>query len=273
MSWQVSAILFAIYAYEGVKRLEPEDLVLRCNPLGTWRVASPVQLWRKWYLVSLLPPFFATIVARHETGAKFLPDDGRDIQSLAGSIEPILALRLLGALDLLVIVFGIPWGISHRGSAGLFAFLAFALALSAAIVLRSAGVRFSAGESRGSAFRKSMSFLSPFASPFAAEAALSSLLQSYSRITVISDLLGEAKFRALIRPATYDLESRQSGVGGSLLENIALALPRSERVKILEAAADGCTKFERFCPRCAERYSLASTSCADCNGIALSASS
>jgi hypothetical protein len=273
VSWQVGAILFAIGAFEGVRRLEPEDLLLRCNPLGSWRVVSPIQLWRDWYLVSVLPPFFLTIVARHEAGAKLLPDGATDIQTVAGSIEPILALRLLGALDFLLIVFGVPWGISYRGSAGLLAFLGCALVLSAAITLRLAAVRFCVGEARWAAFRSATSFLSPFASPFAAESALSSLLQSHARIAVISDLLGEAKFRALIRPAAYDVELRQSAIGGSFLADIALALPRSERVRILESAGEGCTKLERFCPRCAERYSLASISCADCDGIALSASS
>ena len=95
-------------------------------------------------------------------------------------------------------------------------------------------------------------------------------MQGQSRIAVISDLLGETKFRALIRPAAYDVESHKSGRTGSLLEDIALSLPKSERAKILESAGFGCTELERFCPRCAEKYSLETTSCADCDGIALS---
>ena len=271
MSWQVGAILFAISAVEGVRRVEPEDLVLRCNPLGTWRVATPVHLWREWCLVSVLPPFFLTIVARNEAGAKSIHGSVSDVGPRATSLQQIVTLRLLCALDFLVIVFGIPWGILHRGSAGLLAFFALALALSTVIVVRSAAVRCNGG-SRTAAFRKAISFLSPFASPFAAEAALSSLLEGQPRIAVISSLLGEAKFRALIRPAAYDVESRRSEIGGSFLEDIAKALPRSERIKILESAGDGCTKLERFCPRCAEKYSLESTACTDCNGVALSRS-
>ena len=270
MNWQVGAILFAIGAFEGVRRLEPEDLALRYTPLGGWRVASPAHLWRKWYLVSVLPPFVVTIVARPEAGAKSLPRNETDVRSFARSVQSVLPLRLLGALDFLLVVFGIPWGISHHGSAGLLAFFALALVLSAAIVLRSAAVRVASGEPRWRAFRKAVGFLSPFAAPFAAEATLSSLLQSQSRVAVISDLLGETKFRALIRPAAYDVQSRKSGSTWSLLEDIALSLPKSERAKILESAGFGCTALERFCPRCAERYSLETTSCADCDGIALS---
>ena len=273
MSWQVGAILFAICAFEGVRRLEPEDLILRCNPLGTWRVASPVRLWRTWCLVSVLPPFFVTVVARHEAGARLVRGNGSDVESIGTSIRQIRALRVLCALDFLVIVFGIPWGITHRGAAGLFAFVALALALSSVIVMRLAAVRFGEGESRMTGLRKAMSFLSPFASPFAAEAALSSMLERQPRIAVISGLLGDTKFGALIRPAAYDLELRPSQNGVSFVGDIARALSKSERARILKSAGEGCTERERFCPRCAERYSLESTECADCDGIALSARS
>lgn len=271
MSWQVAAILFAILAFEGVRRLDSEDVILRCDPLGTWRVAVPLQLWRQWYLVSALPAFFLTVVVRRESSSKSLRDDRGHIRSLVRATEPVLSLRLLCALDFLVVVIGIPWGISRYGSAGLLAFIALPLALSAVIMIRSAAVLLSQGHSRWAAFRSSTSFLSPFASPFAAEAALSSLLENHSPIAVISTLLGEAEFAALMRPAAYDVESRQSETAGSLLGELARALPSNERMTILESAANGCTEFERFCPRCAERYSLESTACADCDGVQLRA--
>lgn len=271
MSWQVAAILFAIVAFEGVRRLDPDGLVLRCNPLGAWRVASPVQLWRQWHLVSVLPPFFLTIVVRREAGGKSVARDRDEVRSVIDGIEPILALRLLCALDFLLVVIGIPWGISQHGAAGLFALVACSFAVSAIIVTRLAVVRYTAGLSRWAAFRGSTSFLSPFAAPYAAESAVSSLLQQRAPIAVISGLLGEARFGDLVRPAAYDLESLQGGNDDSLLEEIARALSKSERAKILATAGDGCTDVERFCPRCAERYSVESTVCADCDGILLRA--
>lgn len=269
MSWEVAAILYAISAIEGVRRLQPDEVVLRCGPLGGWRVVSPVRLWRSWYLVSILAPFFLTIVPRGSSDASVLQSDRAELRSFATSIEPILTLRVLGALDLVVVVLGIPWGVSKHGSTGLIAFFACALALSAAITLRSASLPLMAGESRKVGFRKAISFLSPFASPLAAEAALSARAQTCSRLAVMLELLDETKFRAMVRSSVYDIKSRGSAIGGSCLEEIALALPDGERTRILDSAGEGCTAAQRFCPRCAERYSPDSTTCADCEGIAL----
>ena len=87
MSWQLVAILFVIVAFEGVRQLGPDELVLRCNPLGVWRIATPMHLWRDWHLVSLLPPFFLTIAVPPGVGANPLPDGGRDITQFANGIR------------------------------------------------------------------------------------------------------------------------------------------------------------------------------------------
>lgn len=270
MSWQLVAILFVISAFEGVRRLGPEELVLRSNPLGVWRVASPTKLWGDWYLVSILPPFFLTIVVHRDVAANALPGASTDIRPFITSIEPILALRLLGALDFLAIVLGIPWGISRHGSAALFAFLGCALALSAAIALRCTSFLISEGQSRRLVFRTAISLLSPFASPIAAESALSARIRRYPRLATISGLLGDEGFSALVRRSAYDVESRVRAIDGSLLEEIALSIPGSERVRIVDSASDGCTGEERYCPRCGEKYSQETLFCADCYGIALS---
>jgi hypothetical protein len=270
VSWEVAPILFAISAFEGVRRVQPDDVILRRGPFGGWRVVSPVRLGRSWHLVSVLAPFFLTIVAQSDSdsAATGVDEDASDMRSFAGSIEPILALRVLGALDIVLVVIGIPWAVSSRGSIGLLAVLGCALALSAAIALRSATLSIRQGKS-GIGFRKALSFLSPFASPLAAEAALSARARNNPQIAVISDLLGEAEFRAFIRPSVYDVELRGSVIAGSSLEEMALALPKVERTGILKSAGEGCKELERFCPRCAERYSLESTTCAECEGIAL----
>ena len=270
MSWQLVAILFAISAFEGVRRLGPEELVLRSNPLGGWRVASPTRLWGDWHLVSILPPFFLTIVVHRDVAATALPGASTDIRQFITSIEPILALRLLGALDFLAIVLGIPWGISRHGSAAFFAFLGCALALSGAIALRCASFLISEGQSRKVVYKTAISLLSPFASPIAAESVLSVRIQRYPRLATISGLLGDERFSALVRRSAYDVESRVRTIDGLLLEEIALSLPGSERVRILDSASDGCTEEERYCPRCGEKYSLETSFCADCHGIALS---
>jgi hypothetical protein len=269
VSWQLVGILFAISALEGVRRLGPEELVLRSNPLGVWRVASPTKLWGDWHLVSILPPFFLTIVVHREVAANALPGASSDIRQFITSIEPILALRLLGALNFLAIVLGIPWGISRHGSAALFAFLGCALALSGAIALRCAAFLIGEGQSRKMVFRAAISLLSPFASPIAAESVLSVRIRRYPRLATISGLLGDESFRALVRRSAYDVE-RVRAIDSLLLEEIVLSISGSERARILDSAADGCTGEERYCPRCGEKYSLETSFCADCHGVALS---
>ena len=97
MNWQLVAILFTIAAFEGVRQLGPDELVLRCNSLGVWRVATPVQLWRDWHIVSFLPPFFLTLVIPPALGVNPLHDGERDLTEVAHTSVTIIALRLLSA--------------------------------------------------------------------------------------------------------------------------------------------------------------------------------
>ena len=269
MSWQLVAILFAISAFEGVRRLGPEELVVRCSPLGDWRVVSPTRLWGEWYVVSVLPPFFVTVVIPLDVATNGFSGARRDIPSLTRSSFSASALRILGALDLLALVVGVPWSVAKFGASGLLAFLVIVFALSAAIFLSCTVILIRQGETRKRALRAAISFLSPFASPLAGEAILSARMRSYPRLTAISGLLGEARFHALIRRAVYDVGLRPRSESNRWLDRIALSLPESERAKIINSASAGCSELERYCPRCAEKYLLEASFCAECDGVRL----
>jgi hypothetical protein len=269
VSWQLVTILFAIAAFEGVRQLGPDELVLRCNPLGAWRVVSPLQLWRDWHFVSFLPPFFLTIVIPPGMGANLVSNRENGIADLPQSSRTVLALRVFGALDFLLLIVGIPWAVSRFGAIGLIVSLGGALALSVATAIAS-GIRLtSEGMPRRIAVRKAMSFASPFASPLAAETVLSARIRRYPRLTAISQLLGDIQFHAWIRPCAYDLHSRRPSTTNAWLEEIASSLPVSERARILDSASEGCSLEERYCPRCGEKYLLESSHCTECDGIAL----
>ena len=270
MSWQLVAILFAISAFEGVRRLGPEQLVLRCSPLGDWRVVSPTRLWGEWHVVSVLPPFFVTVVIPLDVATNGFSGAARDVPSFTRSSFSAVALRVLGALDLLALVVGIPWSVAKFGAAGLFAFLGIVFALSAAIFLSCTVIFIRQGVTRKRALRTAISFLSPFAAPFACEAMLSARMRRYPRLTAISGLLGETRFHALIRRSVYDVESRVPSGSNGWLEQIALSLSKRERAKIIHSASAGCSGFERYCPRCGEKYLLESSFCAECDGVPLS---
>ena len=268
MNWQLVAILFTIAAFEGIRRLEPDDLVLRCNPLGVWRVAAPVQLWRDWHIASFLAPFFLTLVIQPALGVASLPNRERDIAEFRQTSGTIVALRLLGGFDLLLLVLGVPWAVSRFGSIGFMGSFACLLAVSVSTAIMAAVLLTRDGLATRAAIRKAVSLASPFSAPLAAEMVLSERIRRYPRLSAISQLVGETQFRAWIRPWAYDLESSRS-IRSAWLQEIVVSLSKRERAGILDSASDGCRNEERYCPRCGEKYLLAWSFCADCEGIQL----
>jgi hypothetical protein len=269
VSWQLVAILFVIVAFEGVKQLRPDELVLRCNPLGVWRIVAPTRLWRDWHLVSILPPFLLTIVIPPNVEANQLVDGGPEIVDFARASRTVLALRVRGALEFIVLILGVPWGVSRVGLAGLIAFLGLAFALSVSTAIMSAILLVDQGTQPRIAIRRAISLASPFGTPLAAEVVLSARIRRYPRLTAISQLIGETQFRAWIRRWAYDLESTPGSINDAWLAEIASSLSNAERAGILDSASEGCSAEERYCPRCAERYLLESSFCTECEGTQL----
>ena len=217
MSWQLVAILFVIVAFEGVRQLGPDELVLRCNPLGVWRIVAPTHLWRNWHLVSLLPPFFLTIVVTPTVAANPLVDGGRDIAQFARASRMVLALRVRGALEFIVLILGVPWGVSRFGAAGLLAFLGLAFALSVSTAIMAAILLVDEGLPGRISVRRAVSLASPFGTPLAAEVVLSARIRRYPGLTAISQLIGEAQFHAWVRRWAYDLESNAASINDAWL--------------------------------------------------------
>ncbi|MGZ3506690.1 MAG: hypothetical protein ACXVAW_19380 [Vulcanimicrobiaceae bacterium] len=269
MSWQLVAILFIIVAFEGVRQLRPDELVLRCNPLGVWRIVAPTHLWRDWHLVSLLPPFFLTIVLPPNVEANPLVDRDRDIAPFAKASRIVLALRARGALEFIVLILGVPWGVSRFGLAGLIAFLGLAFALSVSTAIMSAILLVDEDLPRRLSLRRALSLASPFGTPLAAEVVLSARIRRYPRLTAISQLIGETRFHAWIRRWAYDLDSNTGSINDAWLAEIASSLSNAERAGILASTPEGCSTAERYCPRCGEKYLLESSFCTECEGIQL----
>jgi YD repeat-containing protein len=269
VSWQLVAILFVIVAFEGVRQLGPDELVLRCNALGVWRIVGPTRLWRDWHLVSLLPPFFLTIVVPPNVEASPLVDGGCDIAEFANASGTVLALRVRGALDFIVLILGVPWAVSRFGAAGLIAFLGLAFALSISTAIMSAILLTDEDLPRRISLRRALSLASPFGTPLAAEVVLSARIRRYPRLTAISRLIGETQFHGWIRRWAYDLESSTGSINDAWLGEIASSLSIAERAQILDSASEGCSVQERYCPRCGEKYVLEVSVCAECEGIQL----
>ena len=269
MSWQLVAILFVIVAFEGVRQLRPDELVLRCNPLGVWRIVTPTHLWRDWHLVSLLPPFFLTIVVPPNVEANPLVDSGRDIAQFAPASRTLLALRMRGALEFMVLILGVPWSVSRLGLTGLVASLGLAFALSVSTAIMSAILLVDEDLPSRISLRRALSLASPFGTPLAAEVVLTARIRRYPRLTAISQLIGETQFHAWIRRWAYDLESNTGSINDAWLGEIASSVSSAERAGILASAPEGCSAAECYCPRCGEKYLLDSSLCTECEGIQL----
>ena len=232
---------------------------------------APTRLWGAWHLVSILAPFFVTVVIPLNVATNEFSRADRDSPAFVQSSHSVIALRILGALDFLALVIGIPWGVAKFGAAGFLACVAVVLILSGIISLSCVLILRSQGESWKSALRAAMSFLSPFAAPFAGETIQSTRMRKYPRLTVLHGLLGEVRFRALVRRSVYDLESDAPSSGNGWLDQLALSVPKNERAKIINSAPPDCSEHERYCPRCGEKYLLESAFCVECNGVPLSA--
>jgi hypothetical protein len=220
-------------------------------------------------MVSFLSPFFLTIVVPPGIEANPLVDRGRDVAQFARASRTVLALRMRGAIEFIVLILGVPWGVSRFGATGLIAFLGLTFALSVSTAIMSAILLIDEGLPRRISVRRAVSLASPFGTPLAAEVVLSARIRRYPRLAAISQLIGEAQFRAWIRHWAYDLESNADSINDAWLGEIASSLSIAERLGILNSASDGCSEAERYCPRCAEKYLLESSFCTECEGIQL----
>jgi hypothetical protein len=255
--------------FQGVRALSAEAIVLRCNPLRVWHVATPLHLWRDWHLVSVLPPFFLTIVMPPTVGSLALPvpagsqGNSTDINSL------VSLLRVLGCLDVVFLVFGVPFAVSRFSTAGLIVALGSVLIVSVIIATISAMALMELGLPSISVIRKVLPLAWPFSSPLAAELVLSLSVRHCARLVGIAQLLDRHEFRSWIRPFVYDVNHGRRIAEHAWLEEVAISLSKTERTSIANRAPVNCQLGECYCPRCGKTYRRSFSACSDCIGVFL----
>jgi hypothetical protein len=175
------------------------------------------------------------------------------------------ALRALGVVLLLWIVLAIPLATDRFGVHGLIrgvvqAFvIALLMAFGAALGLRWLGMK------RWDAIRTSLPLLSPFTAPRACELVIAAAVRDLDPLARIAALFGQPRFLYWIRPWAYDVLHGRSGDADTVAE-LVRALPRP----VLEQAVRvPPSEDAQYCPRCARTYREDSTTCADCNALAL----
>ena len=256
IAWPTAALLLAIVVFEGARRVHPGDVVFRRFLAGPWTVAELDALRRRWTLVSWLPPLWTTVVS---------PQRGGPGEPPAGLSDRRRALRLwywtlttLGALELVVLVAGIPFAEERSTGSGVLLAIGGAVVLGVIVALVCWWARRRLGLPRAAAWAA----LSPFAAPYAAERLLDETLARFTTLAVARALLPPERFRSWVRPRAYDAQGSR-GADPELHD----AVHHDELQAILAppAATDGAPLF---CPRCGAVY-REGAECSDCAGVAL----
>ena len=246
---------------EGVRRVPRGSVVLQRVLFGAWRVEPP-EPGERIRLLSWWSPLMSTIVLRpREQYAR------TDVAAVRAKLEDrslytgLFDLRLLGLVELLVLVLGLPVALQRYGAIGFFAALGAVVVLCLGIFTALAFSARRLGKPWRAALRWSVPFLSPFAAPRAAEALLEHALRDVPPAVASRAVLPEPAFLLWIRPIVYDASSG-ADIDRRLLEGM--------NVQELQSALGSAPVSEGlWCPRCGATY-VQGDSCSEC-GIALSA--
>src|SRR5207245_11484395 len=172
-----------------------------CGALfGLWTVEllEPAELLRllSWWSLSVTSILLAPRQSYQKTSVTALRArlDGRELYT------PLFDLRVLGVVELVALVLGVPLALQRFGAIGFFAALGAVVLLWLTMCTARLFGRRKPGKRWGWAFP----FLSPFAAPRAAEALLEEALRDVAPAVVGNTLLPEDAFVGWMRPFVYD---------------------------------------------------------------------
>ena len=240
---------------EGVRRVPRGSVVLRRVLFGQWIVAPP-ETGDRVRLLSWWSPLMSTIVlAPRERYARTDADtvrallDGRDLHTA------LFDLRLLGVVELLALVLGVPFALQRFGAFGFFVALGAVLILCLMIYAVLAFSAHGLGTPWRAALRWALAYLSPFAAPRGAEALLVRALREAPPGVAVNALLAPDVFLRWVRPLVYDANNGRE-VDRRLLEGLNL-----KQVGASLASPDG---QGLWCPRCGATF-VQGESCSECD--------
>jgi len=251
------AILALLTLIEGMRRVPAGSVVLRRVLFGPWTVERPEPAERL-RLLSWWSPIMTTIVlAPRQSYQKTSVNDLRARLDARELYTPLFDLRVLGVVELVVLVLGVPLALQRFGAIGFFvamgAVVLLCLTIFTALLFggRTLGKRWGWG---GWAFP----FLSPFAAPRAAEALLEEALRDVPPAVVGNTLLPADAFLGWMRPFVYDATNGRE-VEHRFLEGV--------NVKELRASLAQRPPSQNgqglWCPRCGATF-IRSDSCSEC---------
>ena len=240
---------------EGVRRVPRGSVVLHRVLFGQWTVEPP-EPGERLRLVSWWSPLMSTIVLKPRE--KYRRTDAAAVRAQLEGRELYTALfdlRVLGVLELIVLVLGLPFALQRFGALGFFAALGAVLLLCLTIFTALAFSARTLGKPWRAALGWSFPYLSPFAAPRGAEALLEEAVRDMPPAIVTSALLPADAFRLWVRPIVYDA-SNSGDVDRRLLEGLNLKELRAELAH--PPSGQGL-----WCPRCGATF-VHGDSCSAC---------
>ena len=248
------AILALLTLIEGMRRVPAGSVVLRRVLFGPWTVERPEPAERL-RLLSWWSPIMTTIVlAPRQSYQKTSVDDLRARLDTRELYTPLFDLRVLGVVELVVLVLGVPLALQRFGAIGFFVAMGAVVLLCLTIFT----ALLFGGRTLGKRWGWAFPFLSPFAAPRAAEALLEEALRDVPPAVVGNTLLPADAFLGWMRPFVYDATNGRE-VEHRFLEGV--------NVKELRASLAQRPPSQNgqglWCPRCGATF-IRSDSCSEC---------
>jgi hypothetical protein len=252
----VTIVFLALLALiEGVRRVPRGSVVLHRVLFGQWTVEPP-EAGERVRLLSWWSPMTSAIVlaprqkyARTDADAVRAQLEGRDLYTA------LFDLRVLGIVELLALVLGVPFALQRLGALGFFAALGVVLLLCLTIF---AALAFSArglGKPWRASLRWALPYLSPFAAPRGADVLLEEALRDVPPSVASAALLPRDAFLRWVRPIVYDARNGRE-VDRGLLDGLNL--------NELGAALTSQNGEGMWCPRCGATF-VQGESCSECD--------
>ena len=276
MDWGATAALAAIAWTNGVQRVPAGAVVVRRLLGGSWAPLAVDVRTTRWQVVGWWAPLTASLVLRAgATDAPLTVASARRVERRVGvrlrRARPFVrALRVLGALELASLLFGVPWAATRFGVWGLAGGVAAVLLLAtvtaaiALVALRETGVAWR------TAARASFRLLSPFGAPRAADVLLERVVRDAPPDLVARALLPREAFASFIRPRAFDATRAAPPATGDAGGRVLRIMLGAEFLAAVVAAPPSERREgEAYCPRCAALYDTGVPSCGDCAGVAL----
>jgi len=230
-------------------------VVLHRVLFGQWTVEPP-EPGERLRLLSWWSPLMSAIVlaprqqyVRTDAAAVRAQLEGRALYTT------LFDLRLLGIVELFVLVLGLPFALQRAGALGFFAALGAVLLLCVTIFIALASSAHTLGKPWRAALRWSFPYLSPFAAPRSADALLEEALRDVAPSVASSALLSEDAFLRWVRPIVYDAANGRE-VDRRLLQGLNL-----QKLGASLASQNG---RGMWCPRCGATF-VQGESCSECD--------